>query len=116
MITDEGVSFDLKCDPPVEIERCVHESVKRWRWARVAAKHSHLNINNQLVQFEPVQKVLGTKKLKDHSEEMTRNIQGGLRSALADRQSPQSRCLKAGFVPHNKCWLCAARFYRQIGQ
>jgi hypothetical protein len=101
MVTDEGVSLDLRSDPPVVVVRCVHESVKRWRWAKVATKHSQLNANTQLVQFDSVQRVLGAKKFKDHSVEMTRNIQGGLRSALANRQWPQSRCFNAGFVPRN---------------
>ena len=34
---------------------------------------------------------------------------------MANRQWPQVRCFKAGFVAHNKCWVCAAKFYRSIG-
>ena len=84
LVTDEGVSLDLKSDPPVVIERMVQAAVRRWRWKRISTKHDHLSANNKLVQFEPIQKVLNATKLKDHSVEVTRQIQSGLRSAFAN--------------------------------
>lgn len=92
LVTDEGVSLDLKSDSPVVIERMVQSAVRRWRWRRVATKHSHLCINNQLVQYEAIQGVLNATNLQNHSVDVTKQIQSGLRSALANRQWPQVRC------------------------
>ena len=38
LITDEGVSLNVSIDPPIVVEQMVHESVRRWRWQRVAEK------------------------------------------------------------------------------
>ena len=113
LITDIGESLDLKADPPAVVKKKVKESVKRWRWRNVALKHNHLNGNEQGVLFDPVVKILHTKKLENHTIEMTRNIQAGLRSALANRQWTQVRCYKAGFTKHDKCWLCAAQHFKR---
>ena len=114
LITDVGESLHLSSDPPVVVEKKVHEAVRRWRWQRVAEKHQHLAYDACQVQFEPVFKVLNAHKLKEHSIEMTKNIQSGLRSALANRQWPQLRCHKAGYTPHNRCWLCAAELFKKM--
>ena len=114
LITDVGESLDLKSDPPVVVEKEVHEAVRRWRWRRVAEKHQHLSHGTSQVQFEPVSKVLNARKLKGHSVETTRNIQSGLRSAITSRQWPQLRCHQAGYTPHNRCWLCAADFFKKL--
>ena len=114
MVTDEGESLHLVSDHPAVVEAKVCESVRRWRWRKVIEKHRHLSNGGQRVQFEPVQKIRTSKLFKEQPIETTRHIQSGLRSAVANRQWPQLRCHKAGYTPHNRCWLCAAEFFKKM--
>ena len=53
--------------------------------------------------FEPIYKLLNSKK---NDSEWNATLMGMLRSIVANRQFPQSRCYQAAWVQHPKCIFC----------
>ena len=78
----------------------IEAAVRRWRWRNVAEAHPSLH---EGCNFEPIFKLLGSRR-KD--SEWNATLRGMLKSVVANRQFPQSRCYQAGWVQHSKCICC----------
>ncbi len=107
MVTDEGVLLSLRVDPPAVIKKEVYAAVRRWRWARVVAKHPQLAVGdaNGEGALEPLRKLLRPASRARH---WSAAQQSALRSVLTNGQWPQARLAKAALVEDPYCQLCAA--------
>ena len=105
LVTDEGRSLNLVLDPPVVVVAQCRAAVQRWRWRRIEAKHSLLDVGRpgNGAFIEPIWKLLSSKQ---QDPEWNSALRGSLRSALVGRQWSQQRCHAAGFAAHNRCLLC----------
>ena len=56
--------------------------------------------------MEPIWKLL---KSKSRTDDWNHHHRGGLKSAMAKRQFPQTRMLECGFATHDKCLVCLSR-------
>ena len=100
LITDEGREVDLRITPPIVVKKMVEAAVRRWRWRNVAEAHPSLHKG---CNFEPIFKLIGSKR---NDEGWNPFLRGMLKSVVANRQFPQSRCHQAGWVQHPKCIFC----------
>ena len=90
VITDLGRTIDFELGPPRVVEIEVDEAVRRWRWRRII-KHGGENdveMAGRSAFMEPIWQLLNSRQNDDEWNPMLR---GSLRSALANRQYPQSR-------------------------
>ncbi len=107
MITDRGRRIDLTLDPPVVVKKEVEAAVRRWRWARIVAKHPQLQGGDAdgEAAFKPLRSLL---------RDGARNgawgpaQQSALRSAITHGQWPQARLRAAGLVDNADCQYCAS--------
>ena len=101
LVTDEGKEIDLRVTPsPIVVKRMIEAAVRRWRWRNVAEAHPCLH---EGCIFEPIYKLLNSKR---NDSEWNATLRGMLRSIVANRQFPQSRCFQAGWVQHPKWIFC----------
>ena len=105
VITDVGEVLNMVLDPPrVVVMRC-YESVQRWRWRRVEASLPQLAANGtgRGPIMEPIWQLLRT----DTKEEgWNATHKGCLRSAIPNRQFPQTRVKSCGWSQHDRCLMC----------
>ena len=103
--TDAGRTLRLDVDPPVIVARECDESVRRWRWRSIENVHHSLDSGGAGLgaTMGPIWKLL---RSRENSSSWNPGLRGALRSAIANRQWPQERCFKAGFVAHPKCIFC----------
>ena len=85
---------------PIAVKKMVGDAVRRCRWRNVAEAHPSLHKG---CNFEPIFKLLGSKR---NDGEWNAMLRGMLKSVVANRQFPQSRCYQAGWVQHPKCIFC----------
>eukprot|EP00974_Lingulodinium_polyedra_P064471 6228613-Lingulodinium_polyedra.AAC.1 len=85
-------------------QRCVQQSVWRWRWRRVEQRHPHLvqGEGGHGVFVQPLFRLLDGKM----GDAWGPTEKGALRSAFANRQWPQARLYQAGLADSPNCWLC----------
>ena len=106
VLTDIGHRLDLTRDPPAMVRSFVRGAVWRWRWKRLASRHTHLRqADGEFGAFiQPIFQLLnGTD-----ATEWGLCQKGALRSAMASRQWPQARLVQAGHVESPNCRLCWA--------
>ena len=106
-VTDRGRVLDLNADPPIVVQREVHDAVSRWRWRRIEAAHPHLHSGGEGrgALLAPVQRLLRTSAT---TEQWTKEHQGALRSAVTGSQWPQTRLCTAQLAPDPFCKICEA--------
>ena len=104
-VTDTGTVLNLRVDPPKVGASHVFDSVRRWRWKRIAARTPRLAMDGvgDGACMEPLWKLLHSKRQDDGWND---GHNARFRSAFANRQWTQSRCHSAKLVAHNKCLLC----------
>ncbi len=109
LTSDTGAQLDLVRDPPAMITSVVRESVWRWRWRRLEAKHPHLvqGAGGHGPFLQPIFKLLKPRDLGEWGPQQ----RGALRSAFLNRQWPQARLKQAGKVDSPNCRLCVALGY-----
>ena len=103
--TDAGVVLDLRLDPPAIVEAQVKKAVERWRWRNIEKKIPELasNGSGNGAMMQPIWSLMQSTR---EDLEWNSTLRGGLGSALAGRQFPQTRCFAAGWTTHNKCTAC----------
>jgi hypothetical protein len=99
--TDTGRDIELGTDPPIVVARLMEAAVRRWRWRNVAEAHPSLKKHG--CTFDPVLKLLNSKRTDDGWNVVLR---ASLGSIVPNRQYPQERCYRAGWVEHPKCIFC----------
>ena len=90
LISDRGKRLNLTVDPPVVIKRAVEAAVRRWRWRNMALTHPSLHETGS--NFDPIHKLLSSKQ---NSDDWNPHLRAMLRSVVANRQFPQTRCFQA---------------------
>jgi len=102
--SDLGQRVDFTRDPPAMVMRFVQQSVWRWRWRRVEARHPHLiqGLGGHGAFVQPIFKLLNDRG----SEAWGAAEKGALRSAFTNRQWPQARLRQAGLTDTANCKLC----------
>ena len=90
--------------PKVVVMRC-HEAVQRWRWRRVEVSLPQLAANGsgRGPIMEPIWQLLRTVTKE---EGWNATHKGCLRSAIANRQFPQTRVKSCGWSLHDRCLMC----------
>lgn len=104
-VTDVGRVLDLTLDPPAVVRLEIEESVRRWRWRNIAARHASLQLIGGVgPDLKPIWKLLNSKF---RSGSWGAAQRGAPHPILANRQWPQERCFRVGFVvDHMNCLLC----------
>jgi hypothetical protein len=105
VITDLGRTIDFVLDPSKAVEIEVDEAVRRWRWRRII-KHggdNEADVAGRGAFMEPIWQLLNSRQ---NDDEWNPTLRGSLRSALANRQYPQSRVKAAGWSTHDRCLFC----------
>ena len=112
--TDDGRLLRLHVDPPVVVAREVEAAVRRWRWRNVERDIPSLDSGGagRGANIAPVMSLL---KPAPDNPSWTAAFRAGLKSALLNRQWPQSRCFAAGLANHNRCCLCLAAVMAEHG-
>ena len=102
--TDLGQVIDFTRDSPAMAQRFVQQSVWRWRWRRVEARHPHLvqGAGGHGLFVQPLYKLFGGRDV----DGWRAAEKGALRSAFANRQWPQARLHQAGLAHTANCRLC----------
>ena len=100
-ITDGGRALNLTTDPPAVVTREIEDSVRRWRWRNMAARHPSVQLlGGEGPCLNPIWKLLRPRAKLDRWAAAER---GAFHSVLTNRQWPQGRCFRASFVvDHNK--------------
>ena len=108
VMTDAGRVLHLHLDPPIVVAKEVEAAVRRWRWRNVERDVPSLDSAGagRGANIAPVMSLL---QPASDTPGWTVEFRGGLKSALLNRQWPQSRCFAAGFTRHNRCCLCLAK-------
>ena len=95
-VTDLGEHLHLLLDPPNVIVRRCFDAVQRRRWRRVERQLPQLAANGagRGPFMEPIWQLLNTKS---NDKDWTETHNGCLRSAMANRQYPQTRVMMCGW-------------------
>ena len=106
--TDSGVTLRLCLGSPAFVKHAVVESVRRWRWRRVAAQLPSLDAGGTGAGaiMQPIYKLL--EPARSSPGLWGPQQRAALRSAVTNRQWPQVRFAAAGFSSSNECQFCAA--------
>ncbi len=107
IVTDEGRYLYLRADPPAVVKMEVHAAVRRWRWARIVARHPQLAAGdaNGEAALDPLRRLL---RPSSRTRSWTAAQQSALRSSLTNGQWTQVRLAKAALIDDSHCQLCAA--------
>ena len=102
--TDKGVALDFTRDSPAYIQTEVRKSVWRWRWRRLEERIPSLRAGDGGwgAHIQPIFRLLNMRPRDGWGP----REQGALRSAVCNRQWPQSRLHQAGKVASPNCRLC----------
>jgi hypothetical protein len=105
--SDLGVAVDFTRDSPAFVARMVAESVARWRWRRIEARHPSLvqGTGGHGAHMQPIFQLLNSRKVLEDWGPKTR---GAFVSAATNRQWPQARLYQAHLVETRNCRLCVA--------
>ena len=101
---------------PTSVARLVDEATEKWLWVQVSKSKKDLEHLEKGGVFQPIHRLVTQKPCEAWSAE----LQGQLRSMVADGQWPQDRLYKAGLVDspiclacgevngtmHHRCWAC----------
>lgn len=101
-----GRELHLDENPPAVARRGPEESVRRWVWRNVAAKHVPLAVD-RIGNGPSMRPVWKLHKSRQQCSEWNGHHRAALGSVLANRQRTQERCHTAGVdTEHNRCLFC----------
>lgn len=111
IVTDEGRKVELELDPPAVVKKEAIETVKRWRWRRIAATFPQMEIVGANVGGE--MRPIWSKKQQEGW--CPAEKKAAFKSNFSKRQWLQARLFAAKLADTRACNACVAKLCNENG-